>query len=371
MYIIYDARHLEDYYSGLSRYSFSVLKELILDDEYIKLEIILNKNYDYELNPLFQQLSRLLNEKIDLVYLNAPIFSLKHNITIANYVNSTDCDLYFYPHFDMPVFIKRKTIFVIHDLFPLVLDDYVLKNAWLKKLYFKIIIYVNLMKKNSHCIAVSKSTKQDILDFFGTKFDKQIAVIYEDSFSDEQEEQNREELELPSIVFHEKYLFYIGGRRKHKNLKRMIDIFQNMIETKQFDGYFIIAGSKRNFDFDVEKYIENKKRIVTLGPVSDAELNILYEKMEALFFLSTYEGFGLPIIEAAKYNKKIITSALGACDEIAPPSSLIIDISDENIIIVEQVIKYLDDAREIDNERYLEHFSWRNIVMFLTSYIER
>ncbi len=368
MYIIYDARHFEDYYSGLSRYSFSVLDELIKSGNFKKLDIILNSSYDYTNNPLFLQIQSKINSKknINLIYLDAPIFSFKHNFSVSQYINSTNCNIYFYPHFDIPILIRKKSIFVVHDLFALILDDYILKYSFLKKIYLKTILNISLMKKNTKCVAVSETTKQDIIKFFGIKFNNKITVIYEDSFSDTEEEPNTEN-SLPNLIYEERYLLYIGGRRKHKNLKQMIDIFQILVEKENYDGYFIIAGSKKNFDFNVEEYIYNKKNIISIGQVSDWELNILYKNMEALFFLSKYEGFGLPIVEASKYNKKIITSNLGACKEIAPENALMLDIDNKNDILANRITKYLCGKERINNKKYFKKFSWQNTVKYITS----
>ncbi len=364
MYIIYDARHFEDYHSGLSRYSFSVLKELIREGSFYKLEIVLNSNYDYADNPLFLQIKKMCNENIEFIYLDAPIFSFKHNVTVSKYVNSTDCDLYFYPHFDIPIFIKKKSIFVIHDLFPLVLDSYVLRLAFLKKIYFRLLIYINLVKKTTQCIAVSKTTKKDIIRFFGARFQNKIEVFYEDSFSDFESE-SVDEKNFSNIINDEKYLFYIGGRRKHKNLKQMIDVFTILIEENLFNGIFVIAGSQKNFDFNLEEYAKDRKNIIVLDQVSDEELSLLYSKMESLFFLSKYEGFGLPIVEAAKHNKKIITSSLGACGEIAPSNSLKLDIEQDNYSLALSIAAYLNKEIKINNADFLKNFSWKNTVDYL------
>ncbi len=358
MYIIYDARHFEDYYSGLSRYSFSVIKELIFENNFNKLDVIFNSNCDYSTNPLFNQLTELAkHSKIKFVYLNANIFSFKQHLIVAKYVNRSNCDRYFYPHFDSPVFLKKKVIFVVHDLFPLVLDSYVLKFSFLKRIYFRLIIHINLFKKNTQCIAVSKTTKKDLVKFFGRKFVNKITVIYEDSFSDANScsEPTKNLLE---IIDEKKYLFYIGGRRRHKNLKQMIDIFSLLMKEKLYDGYFIIAGSSKDFYFDLEDYIKNKKNIIVLGKINDSELSYLYSNMDALFFLSKYEGFGLPIIESAKYNKKIITTSLGACGEISPSTSLKLNIESDDFKLAKIISQYLFEEFEIDNDIYLNSFSW-------------
>ncbi len=359
LHIIYDARHLEDFFSGLSRYSYSVLKALIEDSRYTKLDIILNKGYDYYKNPLFIEIEKICTTKETFVYLDAPILSIKQHFTVSRYVNNSKCDIFFYPHFDMPVFVYKKSIFVIHDLFPLILESYILKFSFIKKIYFKAVIYCNLNKKKSFCIAVSNTTKSDILRFFGKRFEKKIIVKYENCYTDIDHDENHTTTNIINRIKNKKYLFYVGKRRKHKNLKQMIDIFNILVEKKLYNGYFFIAGNETNFYFNLEEYIKNKKNIVILGEISDNELDIMYQNMDALFFLSKYEGFGLPLIEAAKYNKKIIVSNRGACSEIAPPWSLLLNIVQDNESLAQIISRYLNKDISIESKQYLSNFSWK------------
>ena len=78
--------------------------------------------------------------------------------------------------------------------------------------------------------------------------------------------------------------------------------------------------------------------------------------MEGLFFLSKYEGFGLPIVEAAKHNKKIITTILGACGEIAPPDSLTLDINKNNYVLAEKIAQYLNKREKLAIKNFYKNF---------------
>jgi glycosyltransferase involved in cell wall biosynthesis len=359
--ILFDARHIKDIYSGLARYTHSILKALMKSSDFSRLEIILDKNEDYLSNPLFHDIQSYKTNKISFVYLDTPLFKMKHHLNISSFVNNSDCDIYFYPHFDLPVLIKKKSIFVVHDLFPLVMDDYIIKHRLAKTFYFKNIISLNLLKKNTECIAVSNSTKMDILNLFSIDYKDKINVVYEDSFYNIAIKNNKPNIHIEKLRT-SKYLLYIGDRRPHKNLKMMIDIFRILKNKYNYDGYFVIAGGERNFNINIENYTNNDNFIKLIGRVSDSELNNLYKNMDALFFLSKYEGFGLPIIESAKFNKKIITSISSSCGEISPINALKLNINTSISDNSSKIIKYLKSEFYIDNTLYLSRFSWDKSV---------
>jgi len=360
MKILFDARHIEDVYSGLARYTFSVLNALMESDLFDKLEIIFSLRQKEESNPLLKSIKEKINEKIRLTFLDAPLFKFQHHIRISRYVNSSDCDLFFYPHFDLPFGVKKKSVFVVHDLLPLVVDNYILKHKRIKQFYFRNIIKFNLGKANTTCVAVSESTKRDILEHIGSTNHEKIKVVYESSFSVliDSEEKNS----YFDDVVKKKFLLYIGTRRPHKNLKKMVDSYKKLREDFKYQGDFIIAGSVRNYDFNLEEYVDGIDGVCLIGKVSDTELLKLYKKMDALFFLSSYEGFGLPIIEAATLNKRIITSSTSSCGEIAPSSALLLNPNNDETSIAQKINLYLNESKIIDNSEYLKGFSWEKTV---------
>lgn len=353
--ILFDARHIENVYSGLGRYTFSVLITLIKKGGWQKLEIILDSNNDYSQNPFFKELSSYTTFKIS--FLNAPLFKFKHHLIVSRYVNQSNSDLYFYPHFDAPVFIRKtKVIFVVHDLLPLVVSNYIQNYRKLKQFFFKSIIKINLKKNNTDCISVSKSTKEDILKYIDSKCREKIKVVYEGSF--DTPIKNFEDNYHVNTVLNLKFLFYIGDRRPHKNLPLMIRIFNLLQKKYNYDGYFVIAGSEKNFDVDIDDIVSSNEKIKLIGKVSDSELLSLYKNMESLFFISKYEGFGLPIIESARFMKKIITSNTSSCGEIAPENALLINHNDSIDLISEKIFNYLISEININNTIFLRNFSW-------------
>lgn len=361
--ILFDARHISNQYSGLGRYTFSILVTLLSKSSlYKKLKIILQKNSD-DLNTLSIKELVKTNSSVELIEVKSKNFSLAHHIFLPLKFLFIKHDLYFYPHFDLPFFYFKKSIFVVHDLKYLKLENQISSFIKSKKKLFKNIIRFNIYKRNTTCICVSNSTKNDVKEIIKKPFHSKLKVVYEDSFI-----KDLSGLEIRPAIINlinqlTKFVFYIGDRRPHKNLKRTIDIINILNYELNFNCTFVIAGSERNFDFNLEEHILENKNVLAIGTVNDKELELLYENMSALLYLSKYEGFGLPILEAAKYNKKIITSNISSIPEVCPSSALMLDINQNDYLLAKQILEYLKcENIDLNHTEHLSKFSWSNSV---------
>ena len=89
----------------------------------------------------------------------------------------------------------------------------------------------------------------------------------------------------------------------------------------------------------------------------DATLVALYQRMDALIFLSKYEGFGLPVVEAGLFNKKMIISDGGSLPEIAPPWAYVLANEAELQNFTHQIRDYLEGPVSLE-ENYVNKFTW-------------
>jgi len=350
--IIFDARHISNEFSGLGRYSLHLLEGLVSHATKMTDLVIFVESTINEENSLYKRLCLLVGNcsiaKVEKISIK--VFSFNHYFKLHKVINQYDDYEYFYPHFDLPFAINNSSQFVIHDLFPLVVKGYMVKRAFLKKIAFYLLCMRSLLSKSSDCVAISNSTFKDILKYFPFVNKKNIRVVHSSDCL----------VDMPSknVSGMQPYLFFIGDRRPHKNLKKMIDIFLLLQQNFGYEGSFIIAGSKANFDIDLDNYVADKKNINIIGPVSDEELSFYYQNMNALFFLSKYEGFGLPILEAARFNKKIITSNTSSLPEVTPCSGLMLSPDGNNEELARSIASYLSSTLEIKNETFLTNFSW-------------
>ncbi|MCG7531142.1 glycosyltransferase family 4 protein [Psychrobium sp. MM17-31] len=352
--IIFDARHISNEFSGLGRYSINLLEGLLAHiDEVSSLIVLVESSID-ESNSLYRKLKSLssAHQAIEIDLVPIKVFSMKHYFGMRKYLKKYPEHEYFYPHFDLPFGIINRTQFVIHDLFPLIVKGYIVRQALLKKVIFYGLCLHSLLGKRVKCVAISESTNKDIRKYFPFVSHNKIRTVHSSSCLAIEDNSDISVAEVPP------YLFYIGDRRPHKNLKKMIDIFKVLKDRHAYRGKFLIAGSTKNFDLELENYISDKPYIELIGIVSDKELNSYYRGMESLFFLSKYEGFGLPILEAASFNKKIITSNISSLPEVTPDTGLLLEPTLEVEVLAEDISMYLASNKTIDNSSFISSFSW-------------
>ncbi len=183
-----------------------------------------------------------------------------------------------------------------------------------------------LKKKQAHIIAVSRSTKNDIVELLG--YPRYLVhVIYEalptevKNVSDQMTEEIYEETKI-KLLLDKPFVFFVGTREPRKNLKKLIKAWEPL--ASHFD--LLIAG---NTGWDESEKLDTitlqEKGLRFLGRVSDQELAVLYSEAAVFAYPSLYEGFGLPILEAFNYGTPVVTSNNSGMLEVAGNAAELVD----------------------------------------------
>lgn len=225
-----------------------------------------------------------------------------------------DADIYFC---DGIVPITRKIrVCIIHDLmvfrYP---ENYSFVMRWYLKFYFW------RTKKADKIITVSKSTRDDIMHYLKIPQEKIVVVNLGYEATD------RVEVLRENGTENEKYLIYVGAFRENKNLNRAIQGFAHYIKKYNDDELcFFIVGSGNSRELkklSVSLGIEEKVHF--FGYISDKERDDLYKNAYACLFVSVFEGFGIPILEAMSYGIPVITSNVSSMKEIGENYAILVD----------------------------------------------
>lgn len=361
MRIVYDARLVQWPSSGLGRFAGDLLLALLDSDirRDVRVIVLAPSVIASARNSYVSRLEAHVRAGRCVVHhLPTPAISIAQQVALPRFLRHVGGDLYFYPHFDAPMNVSIPFVFVVHDLTPLTVPGYVRRMQLLKKQYFRMLLRRGL-RDSRRCVAVSATTKSDILDEFGRQWASKIDVSYEGSSLDHHDVDHGLRAELG---VYGAYLLYVGTRRPNKNIRFVIDVFAAM-RRRGYAGELVMAGSTENFGFDVDWYAAQVNGVRILGPVTDSQLAALYAGMDSLIFLSKYEGFGLPVIEAAKFGGRMILSDGGALREIAPASACVIPLRMEAPAAAAEALAYLQSTPcRTDLSEYCNRFSWHSVA---------
>jgi len=270
-------------------------------------------------------------------------------------------DVLFVPAHTIPL-IRRsglKTVVTIHDVgFQKFLEQY--QRRWWRLYGGRISNFA--ARASTHVIAVSESTKRDLIEKLGVAPDK-ITVVYEGV--DHEKFRPKADQPLAGKVDRE-YLLFVGTVQPRKNLVRLIDAFSSL--SSRFPNLDLVIAGKEGWlaneiyaapkDFGVEKEVK------FLGYVPTDKVVSLMNGARALVFPSLYEGFGLPVLEAMACGCPVVTSNISSLPEVAGEAGILVDpYSVEDIARgISQVLELKGKARQITIEQGIKHakkFTWR------------
>ena len=170
-----------------------------------------------------------------------------------------------------------------------------------------------------------------------------------------------------------KYILYPGNHRSYKNLDRLVQAFAKSDIGKH--GIHLLLTGEENSELKRVIHEYNLAGLVHFcGRVPPEQLPRIYRGAEAIVFVSLYEGFGLPILEAMASDVPVVTSAISAMPEVAGDAALVVDplsvdaianalvrITTDEKLRRDFVTKGRERLKEFDWDRSAQEF-WRLMI---------
>lgn len=199
-------------------------------------------------------------------------------------------------------------------------------------LFFK---YFSLRKADA-IICISEFTKMELLECYPFCDKKKIKVIYNGVGS--------EYFVLPKnshriINEFEKYILFVGTRYSYKQFDLVLKVIKHLPEYK----LVLVGGGSLNSNELKKMDLLVGNRFLHYETPTSHELNNLYNFSTALLYLSKYEGFGIPIVEAMKSGCPFIAYSNASIPEIAKSAGIILNPTENELQIVENIRMLEDD----------------------------
>ena len=219
----------------------------------------------------------------------------------------------------------ESTIFTLHDMLMYTRLDEFPHGAY-KKAYKTV---PPAMRKCKGILTCSNSTKNDIVQYMPVNPDK-VQVVYwgvnhaifypRDIESSQSYLKDKYQIERP-------YFFSVSCNYKRKNTPQLIESYLKLLKNMPLNDLVIIWN---DFGEDIKSMIESSGgRIHVLNNIDDNDLAKLYSCATASFYPSSYEGFGLPVLESMACGTPCVTCNNSSLSEVGGDAAIYINSANE------------------------------------------
>jgi len=318
---ILDPKHNES--AGIGYYTYYLIKNLLMIDKENQYFLFL---YDSRI-----KLEEFKQDNVQIVYFpglenigKIPFFY--RHIFVPHILKLYHLDIYHNPAYIIPFFYFGKSVITVHDL------AFYKNPAWFPEGQFfntRILTPFSLYKAKK-IIAVSESTKNDLIKYFKVKKEK-IKVVLEgvDDYCTLVVDESKIDEKFKII---DPYFLALGTLEPRKNITRLIEAFNKfLLENPESNFKLLLAGKKGwkyELIFETIKNLKLEDKVIWVGYVHLPEKIFLLRNSYSLVFPSLYEGFGLPILEAMNMGVAVVTSNVASIPEIVIDNAVLIDPED-------------------------------------------
>ena len=289
------------------------------------------------------------------------LWTIWYEWSVARYLKRLKPDLFVSPDGYIPLQSKVKSLAVIHDInFEHYPDDLPFFN----RIYYRYF-FSKFARKARRIATVSAFSKKDISETYGIS-DGKIDVVYNGAGEEFKPVDEQKKSEVRSKYCERKsYFIFIGSLHQRKNIANLLKAL-DLFQTRTNAGFKIVmAGTKRWWTKEMEdayQSMKHKQDVIFTGRITDKELQELTASAFALTYVSFFEGFGIPIIEAFRSDVPVITSNTTSMPEIAGDAACLVDPFSTEDIANAMIELYKNENLRVNliekGRKRKEDFSW-------------
>jgi glycosyltransferase involved in cell wall biosynthesis len=233
-------------------------------------------------------------------------------------------DIFLSPDGFLSLSSKVPSIAVMHDLN---FEHYPQDLRWLMRKYYTHY-FPRFAAHASRIATVSEFSKNDISSLYGISEEK-IDVVYNGAGEQFIPLPYSEQLKVKTQFSGGKdYFLYVGALHPRKNLANLFKAFDHFRDSDARGMKLLVVGARYWWTEGIKHAYENmhyKDDVVFTGRISSSDLRKVMASAFALTYVSYFEGFGIPLVEAFNCDTPVITSNITSMPEVAGDAALLVD----------------------------------------------
>lgn len=252
------------------------------------------------------------------------------SFSIVKQVDKLQLDIFHGLSNELPFTVGKpvKTVVTIHDL---IFKRY---PQWYKPFDRRMYNwkFKSACQNADKIIAISEQTKSDIIEFYGTDESK-IEVVYQTCNERFKTKATQEQIDavVEKYSLPKDFLLNVGTIEARKNALNIV----KALHQQKIQSPLIIIGRNTKYAEEIKTYISEHKletQIKILHEVTNEELPVFYQMAKVFIYPSTFEGFGIPIIEALYSGTPVITSKGSCFSEPGGENSIYVEVNNTDAL---------------------------------------
>ena len=305
---------------GFGWFTHEVVKRIVQNNPEHEFYFFFDRKYDSKF---------IYGDNVTPIVINPParhpfLYYLWFEFGVKKALRKHNIDVFLSPDGYLSLGSDVKQIPVIHDLsFVHYPEDLPFLNEKYVNHYFP-----KFAKKASKIITVSEYSKSDIEKSFGISEDK-ITVAHNgigDFFQPILEEKKKET--RSKFTNGKEYFLFVSALQPRKNVTKLFEAFDQFKKETKSDVKLLMVGEKYWWNKEIKQVFDAmtyQSEVIFTGHIQAEDLKNVYGAGLALTYVSYFEGFGIPLVEAMKCELPIISSDKTSLPEVGGEAAIYVN----------------------------------------------
>lgn len=369
MHVILDARWIFPEISGIGEYTRQLLRQMPRLASDVKFSVLFS---DHNLRErTLKEAGIAETPNVQIVMTKEGLFSLRNQFHLPLLLRKLNADVFHSPNYMIPLAAfpagrrgKCGCVVTIHDMIPFLFPDHAPKAKKTRMFPLYKALMRSIALRADRIITVSERSRSDVVECLNVTDNRKVLKIYNGVSSRVENVADNKAWGSGINDGQPKFTaLYVGRSDPYKNLPTLIKAVAMIVQQSPGRLSLVIAGTpdpRYPAAVDLVKKSGLENCVKWTGYLHDEALAQVYAAADFLVQPSSYEGFGLQVLEAMQAGLPVIAARGGALPEVCGEAAIMVNPGD-----VQELSEAMQMLMNTPSEAArLRQSGWRNIKRF-------